>query len=175
MAETVLRVEVSDVTKKDPSSLGGSKPTDNSLLAGAIGGEIEDVFDEKPSTTDEGMSKLDKLKSGISTTTKVASAGIGTVAAVYNVYSENQRLGMELSGSTHAASVQARKASLASFGAQLAGAALINPIAAVGVLAMKAYQTSQTNRKEIFEIRKSQIQAQVLQRNLVKNVAERRF
>lgn len=104
--------------------------------------------------------------------------GVGmatSVAAVYSIYSNYQKTGYELSGATHAAAIQGRKSSVMNTGIQLGAATLVNPALAVPLIAMKAYQLSQTNRKEIFEIRKSQVQSQVLQQNLVKNVAERRF
>jgi len=102
--------------------------------------------------------------------------GMATSAtAIYSLYSNYQKTGYELSGATHAAAIQGRKSAIANTGLQLGAAALITPALAVPVIAMKAYQLSQTNRKEIFEIRKSQVQSQVLQQNLIKNVAERRF
>lgn len=96
-------------------------------------------------------------------------------AAAYSLYGNYQQTGLNLSGSTHAASVQARKNSVATSAISIGVAALVNPALAAPMIAMKAYQLSQTNRKELFAIQKEQMRASVLQSNLVKNVAEKRF
>lgn len=106
---------------------------------------------------------------------KNVSGIIGGAAAVYSVYSNYQQVGYQLSGATHAAAVQGRKSSMITGAATLGITAAVNPAIAVGLIAMKAWQTAQANRKEIFEIRKNQMTSEVLQRNLIKNVAERRF
>lgn len=107
--------------------------------------------------------------------TRITGAATTAGAAAYSVYSDFQQTGLELSGSTHAAAIQQRKGQMANELAGLGVAVMINPVLAAPVIAMKAWQLSQTNRKELFEMRKSQITSEVLQRNLVKNVAERRF
>ena len=104
-------------------------------------------------------------------TTALASTG----AAAYKAYSDYQVAGLQLSGATHSASVQSRKGNMASDLTGLGIAIAINPVLAAPMIAMKAYQLAQTNRKELFAIRKSQIESEVLQRNLVQNVAESRF
>ncbi len=107
-------------------------------------------------------------------TTGVSGAvAIGTQA--FSMYSNYQKAGYEMSGATHAAAMQGRTASAMSSAAQIGVGFMINPVAGAAMIAMKAYQLAQTNRKELFEIRKSQIQSQLLQRNLVKTIAERRF
>lgn len=98
-----------------------------------------------------------------------------SAAAVYSVYSNYKQAGLEMSGATHAALKQARNGQKAQFAATLTAAAIVNPALALPVIAMKAYNLAQTNRKELFEMQKSQITSEILQRNLVKNVAERRF
>ena len=108
------------------------------------------------------------------TTTAVsAAAALGTQA--FSMYSNYQKAGYEMSGATHQAAVQGRKAAIGGFATSVSVAALINPLAAAGMIAMKAYQLAQTNRKELFEIRKSVIQSTILQRNLVNNIVESRF
>lgn len=106
--------------------------------------------------------------------TQVTGA-ISSAAAVYGLYSSYKQAGYSMSGATHAAEVQSRKGAMSSGLTQLGVAAMINPAAVPAVIAMKAYQLAQTNRKELFEIRKSVIQSSVLQRNLVSNIAESRF
>ena len=136
--------------------------------------------------TDPELTKYEKKLAGrqyarnISAPTyKQASTGIATVAtsaaAAYSLYSNYQKAGLEMSGATHAASIQSRKSEAANALVGIGIAAMINPLLAAPMIAMKAWQLAQTNRKELFEIQKSQIQSQVMQRNLVKTVAERRF
>jgi hypothetical protein len=112
-------------------------------------------------------------------TYKQVSTGVASVATLagsaYSMYSNYQKAGYEMSGATHAAAVQGRKSQLAGTAIQIGLAAMINPLLAAPMIAMKAYQLAQTNRKELFEIQKNQMMSQVLQRNLVKTVAERRF
>ena len=105
----------------------------------------------------------------------VAGAGIALAATGYKMYSAYKIAGYEMSGSTHAAAMQSRKVSAAGSLQQIGGAMIINPALAAPMIAMQAYQLAQTNRKQLFEIQKSQIMSQVLQRNLVNTVAERRF
>ena len=105
----------------------------------------------------------------------VATGSATAAAAVYSVYSNYQKAGLEMAGSSHAAAIQARKGEAANSLTQIGVAALVNPVLAAGMIAMKAWQQAQTNRKQLFDIQKSQIQSAVLQKNLVKNVAERRF
>lgn len=104
-----------------------------------------------------------------------AAGGIAFATQAFSMYSNYQKAGYEMSGATHAAAMQGRKASAASSASEIAIGFLINPIAGAAMIAMKAYQLAQTNRREIFEIQKSQMLSQILQRNLVKTVAERRF
>jgi len=104
-----------------------------------------------------------------------AGAGITIAAKAFSMYSNYQKAGYEMSGSTHAAAIQGRRSSAADSLTQIGVGFLINPVAGAAMIAVKAYQLAMTNRKELFEIQKSQMLSQVLQRNLVKTVAERRF
>ena len=103
------------------------------------------------------------------------SAAVTLAAKGYQLYSNYQKAGYEMSGAAHAASVQDRKGQLAQSTAEIGLAMMINPLLAAPMIAMKAYQLAQTNRREIFEIQKNQMTSNILQRNLVKTVAERRF
>ena len=108
--------------------------------------------------------------------TTTQAAGVATsAAAMYGIYSNYQKAGLEMSGATHAAAVQGRNGQLANTAIQIGVAAMINPLLAAPMIAMKAYQLAQTNRKELYEIQKSVMVSQIMQRNLVKTVAERRF
>lgn len=111
----------------------------------------------------------------VSTAAKYAAPYAAGAAAAYTLYSNYKKTGLELSGATHAAALQQRKTDLANTGVQLGVAIAINPILAAPVLAMKAWELAETNRRELYEMRKSQLTSEILQRNLVKNVAERRF
>ena len=110
---------------------------------------------------------------------KAGAVGVGGVAtsagAVYSIYSNYQKTGLELTGATQAASIQARKGEAANQAIGLGVAVMINPLLAAPMIAMKAYQLAQTNRRTIYDIQKSVVQSTILQRNLVRNVAERRF
>jgi len=112
-------------------------------------------------------------------TSKQVATGITSTLAVgtqaFSMYSNYQKAGYEMSGATHAAAMQGRTAQGMSTASQVAIGFVINPAAGAAMIAMKAYQLAQTNRKEIFDIKKSQMTSQLLQRNLVKTVAERRF
>lgn len=102
--------------------------------------------------------------------------GLATSAgAVYSLYSAHKQATLQMSGASHAASVQARKGQATNQLLGLGAAAIINPALAIPMIITKLYQLEQTNRKENFEIKKSIMQSTVLQRNLVKNVAESRF
>ena len=191
MAETtVLKVEVVGVTETNKDSLSPDKTGKKSSIS-AGSGLVADVvidaeqdliskpkmlvteakedisFKQKAINKAKSLNKADFIKG----TTGIISSG----AAAYSLYSNYQKTGMELSGATHAAAVQGRKGNVATSAAALGGAALINPGLAALTIAMKAYQLSQTNRKELFNIQKEQLISTVLQRNLIKNVAERRF
>lgn len=108
--------------------------------------------------------------------TAKAIGGVATAAAaVFSIYSNYQKAGLEMSGATHAAAIQGRYGQMANSAVQIGVAAMINPLLAAPMIAMKAYQLAQTNRKEIFEIQKSVMISQIMQRNLVKTIAERRF
>ena len=112
-------------------------------------------------------------------TYKQVSTGVAGVMAVgtqaFSMYSNYQKAGYEMSGATHAAAIQSRTAQGMSSLTQIGVGFMINPVAGAAMIAMKAYQLAQTNRKELYEIQKNQITSQLLQRNLVKTVAERRF
>jgi hypothetical protein len=109
----------------------------------------------------------------ISSKARLGAAGLAV--AGYNIYSQYKTLGHNLSGASHSAQVQQRKAAVVNRGASLIGAAIVNPWLAVGMVAHRAWQLSQTNRRELFEIRKSQIISNVMQERLVKDTIQRRF
>jgi hypothetical protein len=98
---------------------------------------------------------------------------LATVA--YNVYSQYKTLGHNLSGASHAGQIQQRKGTAVNKLSTVVGAAIIHPLFAAGLVANAAWQLSQTNRRELFEIKRSQIIANVMQERLVKDTIQRRF
>ena len=198
---TVLRIEITEDSGKSESSLS-NRDTGESLLAGDTN-QIQSGSQSLDDTTldNEESYNHNKMKQKTTAsmkhsqkgftddttaatkpkmiTTSSVTKGIGATAALgassYSLYSNYQKTGYELSGATHAAALQDRKGQAANTLLTIGVATVINPLLAAPVIAMKAWELSQNNRREIFEIRKSQIQSEVLQRNLVKNVAERRF
>jgi len=96
--------------------------------------------------------------------------------AGFAVVSEHQRASLEMTGATHAASKKARETKGVM---DTAGLALVakagGPYGAALYLGYKAYALAQENRRKLYDMDVSQIQSTILQRNLVKNVAERRF
>jgi len=196
MAITVLRVEVDNVSEvKDKNSLAAgdkSKKTET-IAAGAVGVHkviptakqkiLESHFTDIEST--EIIDSISEVKTGglnkeqnkaankIATSKGVAGATaiLGAGAFIFDHMSTN----LELSGATHAAAKLKRGSNMLTTGASLGAALLINPALAPAVIGLKAYQLAQTNKKEIYAIGKAQLESTVMQRNLITNVAERRF
>lgn len=198
MPEVVLlRLEVTEVKPKSESDLSTdsnkSKSLTSSNTASGIGIivaesddlELDDIVKNNEENSNGGnLEDTDESPAGLvkEATKKVAKSAISVASttatigsAAYSIYSNYQQTGLELSGATHAAAVQARKGQAANELVGLGVAVMINPALAAPMIAMKAWQLSQTNRRELFEMKKSQMTSTILQRNLVKNVAERRF
>lgn len=202
---TVLRVEVtnagtgnSDSLKSGKAKSGKGLGVSNKSLANhnetavdAVSNNSSNLSRKERLMAKKGQhqvlkkeSAVGKFTSGLSSLQKgagIAAAGAQIVNQGYQMYSNYKIAGHEMSGATHAAAVQGRKGSMISTGAD--GVALIalvatGPVgmaAAAVIIAKKAWTLAQTNMKEIFAIEKDQILSEVLQRNLVKTVAERRF
>jgi hypothetical protein len=168
--------EVGDFLRGDPSSRQGTPG--GRRLARKLA--VRNAASYGPSRTDlqqyvNNIPSAQESAKALNGAARFAAPYAATASAVYTAYSNYKKTGLELSGATHAAAMQQRKTDLANTAVQLGVAVAINPLLAVPVIAMKAYELSQTNRTKIFAMEKSQITSNILQRNLVKNVAERRF
>jgi hypothetical protein len=107
---------------------------------------------------------------------KKGSLGVmGLAVAGYNMYSQHKVIGYNLSGASHSAQVQQRKAQAVNRMSSIAGAAILNPWLAVGMIAHRGWELAQQNRQELYQIRSSQIIAGVMQERLVQNTIQRRF
>ena len=107
---------------------------------------------------------------------KMSKNAIVTGTAAYGLYSQYQSVGNTLSGASHAAQMQQRKASTATFATGISLSIATGQLWATGVLvANKAWQLAQSNRQEIYGIRSSQMTSSILRERLVKNTVERRF
>ena len=107
---------------------------------------------------------------------KVAGvSAIGTIMSTTSVINQYRTIGYNLSGASHAAQMQQRKQSAINTVGSISAAAIINPWLAVGMVAHRAWQLSQQNRQELYQIKSSQIIASVMQERLVKDTIQRRF
>jgi len=106
---------------------------------------------------------------------KAALKGIGIAVAASNIYSQYKTVGYNLSGATHAAQKQQRIQSGINTVGSIIAAGVVNPALLPVIIAMKAWQLSQTNRAEIYKITSSQIVGNILQERLVTNTIQRRF
>ena len=129
-------------------------------------------------------SKVRKIMSSGKSAGLAVGGAVALASTAFTMYSNYKKAGYEMSGATHAAAMQSRTStavsSSISMGAAVGGALVVGgpyaaAITAAVMVAKKGYDLAQTNRRELFEIQKSQILSQVLQRNIVKTVAERRF
>jgi hypothetical protein len=107
---------------------------------------------------------------------KNATKGASAATAGYAMYSQYKSIGYNLSGASHAAQIQQRRATTATFATGIGISIATGQYWATGLLlAGRAWQLSQQNRQELFEIKKSQIIANIMQERLVKDTIQRRF
>lgn len=126
---------------------------------------------------DAATRNLNEAKAAAIRNTKKYGPKMATATlAAYSIYSQYQSVGYNLSGASHAAQVQQRTTQGATFAAGLGLSIATGQYwATATMLAGRAWQLSQQNRQEIYQIRSSQIISQVMQERLVKDTIQRRF
>jgi len=132
------------------------------------------ISEKKQVTIQDGIQAVEteNRKKVFKSSTKVVSAAV----AAYGLYSQHQSIGLSLSGASHAAERQQRSASVASFATGIGISLATGQYWATALmLAGRAWQLAQTNRQELFSMKKSQIVSSIEQKRLVTNTVQRRF
>jgi hypothetical protein len=107
---------------------------------------------------------------------KYGPKAVTTALAGYTLYSQYKTTGYTLSGASHQAQMQQRKTQQASFATGIGLSLATGQYWATALmLAGRAWQLSQTNRQELYQIKSSQIISNIQRERLIKDTVQRRF